>query len=268
MNLLVLIPTYKKTIDDIKNLYDFLNIKTDAVFANQCGENKTINIEYKQRKISIVCTDTIGVSVNRNILLNCATADINIFIDDDCPLVDDYAKIVFEFYGKNHAFSCIFNGIWSTHGGKLIHKKSTKRIRNFNQISYAGGPGFTCTKEFTQTNLIRYNEKVGTPNYICAGEDSLFYHDLVKCKTNLYRSSEVLFEVAIDEDNSSYFNGIDEQYVTTRGYITKKIHPILFFVYKFKHAFRFSRQETKLSFIEILKFMNNGSKLYKRDYKK
>lgn len=265
MNILVLIPTYKKTIDDIINLYKFLNIKTNAVFANQSGENKIVNLEVNGKRVKVICTDTIGVSINRNILLDNAVEDFNIFIDDDCPLVDDYERKVVEFYNKNPAECCVFNGIWATHNNKLVHYKKTRNITRFNQISYAGGPGFTCTKKFTENNKIKYNEKVGTPNYICAGEDSLFYHDLVKAKAALYRSSEVLFYVAIDETNSSYFNGIDEKYVTTRGYITKLLHSKLFFVYKYRHAIRFRKQGTKYSLHKLIKFMNNGAKILKSE---
>lgn len=265
MNILVLIPTYKKSIDDIKKLFEFLNIQTDVVFANQCGKNEVINLTFKNHKLTVVCSDTVGVSVNRNILLNNAYGDINVFIDDDCPLIDGFQEKILDFYSKNSADCCIFNGIWSTHNNKKIHNKTTRKITRFNQISYAGGPGFTCTKKFSTNNKIRYNQKVGTPNYICAGEDSLFYYSLVKDKVNLYRSSEVIFNVAIDEDNSSYFNGIDEQYVTTRGYITKKIHPYLFFVYKYRHAFRFIKQGTTLSFCEILKCLHRGAVLFKKE---
>lgn len=268
MSILVLIPTYKKTIDDIKNLYKFLNLKTNAIFANQCGENKILELDIDGKNVKVICTDKIGVSVNRNLLLTCATADYNLFIDDDCPLVDDYADKVQAFYTKNNANSCVFNGIWSTHNGKLVHYKKTSKIKRFNQISYAGGPGFTCTKDFTKFNKVKFNEQVGTPNYICAGEDSLFYHDLVKAKTNLYRSSEVLFNVAIDETNSSYFEGIDERYVITRGYITKKIHSKLFCIYEYRHIFRFKKQGSKLSIKEMLKCMKKGAKMYKEENKK
>lgn len=268
MKLLVLIPTYKKSLEDIKNLYNFLNIRTDAIFANQNGENKIEQFELNGHDIKVICSDTIGVSVNRNILLDNAYGDINIFIDDDCPLVDNYETLISLFYSKKPADCCIFNGIWSTHGNKLVHNKKTSRVTKFNQISYAGGPGFTCTKHFSEVNKIKYNEHVGTPNYICAGEDSLFYYELVKARTNVYRSSDVLFNVAIDQTNSSYFNGVDEQYIVTRGFITKKIHPILFFVYKYRHAFRFSRENKELKFCTIIKFLKKGSKLAKEKDKK
>lgn len=263
MKSLVLVPTYKKSIDEIKALYNFLNIKSEAVFANQCGRTENVELFLNGHRVLIICSDTIGVSINRNILLKNASGDINIFIDDDCPLVDHYEAIVQDFYNKYSAECCVFNGIWETHNSKLIHYKKTKRIKYFNSISYAGGPGFTCSSEFLSKNKVMYNEKIGTPNYICAGEDSYFYLNLVKSKTKLYRSSDVIFKVAIDQTNSSYFNGINEQYIVTRGYITKLIHPYLFFIYKFRHALRFKRQGCELKMLEIIKLLNKGSKLCK-----
>lgn len=263
MNILVLVPTYKKSINEIKDLYIFLNIKTDAVFANQCGENKIIQLEINDKKITIVCSDTIGVSKNRNILLGYANGELNVFIDDDCPLTDDYEFVVSNFYKQSNFDCCVFNGVWETRNNKLIHYKNSRKITKFNQISYAGGPGFVCTKVFSESNKIKYNENVGTPNYICAGEDSLFYFNMVKAKTNFFRSSDIIFKVAIDETNSSYFKGIDERYVVTRGFITKTIHSYLFFVYKFRHAFRFKKQGARFSIFILLKFMNKGAKLSK-----
>lgn len=259
----VLIPTYNKTKEDIETLYEFLNIKSDCIFANQCGENKIYSLKHNNHEITVVCSDTKGVSKNRNILKNNLNADIGICIDDDCPLVDNYDEIVLSAFADKNCDYAVFNGIWETHNKKLVHNKKTKRIKRFIDISYAGGPGLCFKKEAAKLFNLNYNEKVGVPNYICAGEDSLFYYDLSKSKAVSYRFSDVLFKVAIDETNSSYFKGINEQYIVTRGCILKKTHRILFPLFVLKHALRFKKQNNKLGLFRIIKYLNKGGRMVK-----
>ena len=95
MRIQVCVPTYSKTDKDIISLYHFLNLTTDALFSVQkSNENKVEHINVGGCKVTIVRTTDIGVSKNRNSLLDNATGDIIINIDDDCPLVDDYVSIV------------------------------------------------------------------------------------------------------------------------------------------------------------------------------
>lgn len=256
----ILIPTYNKTKEDLSTINNFLKIKTNSLFANQIDNDDKYFISSDDKTISVVCSKSKGVSINRNILNKYADGDINVCIDDDCPLVDNYEQIVESFYEKHpDAEAVIFNGVWSTHGNKLVHNKKTKRVRHYCDISYAGGPGFTFRKGVIEKYHLKYNENVGYPNYICAGEDSLFYRDLVKSGARVYRSSEVIFNVVLDQTNSSYYKGINEQYVVTRGCITKAIHPYLFILYKWRHIFRFKKQGTELSIRELNKYMKKGS---------
>lgn len=261
MYLQVLIPTFEKTKEQLLLLCDSLNLQTDALIANQNGEKEEYSFEFRGHTVQVICTDTIGVSINRNILLKNSSGILNIMLDDDCRLVDNYEKIVISFFDK---FSCdfaLFNGIYKKENDRLVHNKKTKRIHYFFQVSYGGGPGFCFKKDKLLMLNLSYNEKVGTPNYVCAGEDSLFYFGLVTKKVNFVRSSVVLFEILNSKDASSYFSGVNEQYVTTRGFIIKKIHPNLFLLYKIKHCLRFKKENRSLKLKNLFKWFDNGKKL-------
>ena len=261
MTIQVLIPTYKKKKDEIIELFDFLNIQTDCIFANQTGKNEIYCVKRKNCTIKVICTNTIGVSKNRNILKNNLEADIGVCIDDDCPLLDNYVEIISSAFKIKKCDFAIFNGLWETHGNKKIHNRKTKKIRKFIDISYAGGPGFCFQKKSMEKYKLSYDENIGVPNYICAGEDSLFYYNMCKTKANVYRFSDIIFRVAIDETNSSYFQGINEQYVTTRGYILKITHKKLFLLFAVKHAIRFRKQNNNLSFFTLFKYLIGGGKM-------
>lgn len=261
----VLIPTYNKSDSEIISIVKNINTKCSVLIVNQINmDNETIKV-INGNRVRIINVSNAGVSNNRNNLLKFASGDICICVDDDCPLVDDYLQIVDDAYKKyNNAEAIYFNGVWSTHNNKLLFKGKSKRIKRFCDISFGGGPGFTFKRSIVKKYSLSYDTSVGYPNYICAGEDSLFYHSLVKNKVSFYRDSRVLFNVAIDETNSSYFKGINEQYVVTRGYITYKIHPILFFVYKIRHIIRFRKQNKKNSIHIMLRWMDKGKKIAKK----
>ena len=263
MTIQVLVPTYKKTKTDIINLFDFLNIQSDCIFANQTGTNEIYEIKHKNHSIRVICSATIGVSVNRNILKDNLEADIGLCIDDDCPLIDNYLEIVINAYKKYKFDFAIFNGVWETHGNKKIHNKKTKKVRRFIDISYAGGPGLCFLKNAVSKFDLSYDETIGVPNYICAGEDSLFYYNLCRSGAKCYRFSDIIFRVAIDETNSTYFQGINRQYITTRGYILKLTHRRLFALFVVKHTLRFKKQSKKLKLFEIIKYLIDGGKMAK-----
>ena len=260
MRIQVCVPTYSKTDKDIINLYHFLNLSTDALFSVQKSDKDYIKeIEIDNHKVKIVYLTSTGVSKNRNSLLDNATGDIIINTDDDCPLVDHYDRLVLDTYNKHKdAVAIYFNGIWVTHDNKLVTNKRSKRITKFSDISFAGAPGLTYKRESFNKYNLRFKEDIGYPNYICAGEDSCFYYDIVKSKIIFYREKSILFKVIIDETNSSYYKGINEQYVVTRGYITRLLHPRLFRLYMWRHIIRFHRKDKSLSYRQLRDWMLEG----------
>ena len=265
MYLEVLIPTYKKTKEDIEKIYKRLNLKSDALFCNQNGENKAYDFCFNGKKIRVVCFDDIGVSRNRNHLLKECRGDICICTDDDCPLEDNYESLIMNFYENHDVDYCVFNGLLKKHNNKKVYTGKTKKVRYYCDLSSAGGPGLTYKRDSFAEVELKYNEQVGTPNYICAGEDSLFYKDLFKSKLKGYRNSNVLFNVVTDDTDSSYFEGINEQYIVTRGYITYILHPAMFYFYKIRHILRFKRSGCNLKLRELNRFMIKGKRRAKHN---
>lgn len=262
MKLEVLVPCMHKSKEQIIALYDFLKIDDDALFAVQGDEESTYEIEYKNHKVRVVQTTTRGVSKNRNILLENASGDIAICIDDDCPLVDGYHNLVLSTYEKNSCDAAMFNGYVPQEGNRLIHSKETKKVKSFNDVSFAGGPGLTYKPEIIRQKGLHFNESFGTPNYLYAGEDSLFLFAIAKSKISFYRISDPLFSIEQDLEKSSYFKGFDEQFITTKGAVCKIVHPHLYWLYRFYYVRPLSAR-TKLNKKDILKWFKNGFKYIK-----
>jgi len=266
MNIQVAIPTYKKNKAEIIDLYHFLNLKSDALFCvQQSSKEYDESIIIDGHTISIHYSTSIGVSKNRNDLMKYASGDIVINTDDDCPLVDNYIELVLDSYNKHKDSEAIyFNGLWVTHNNKRVTNKRSGYISHFYDISFAGGPGLTYIRDRLNKYNLKYDESIGYPNEIEAGEDSCFYYDMVHRGVRFYRDSRVLFKVEIDESNSTYNKGINKDYCITRGYITKRLHPRLYRLYLLKHLYIFSKSSKDLSKKDIYIYLLEGSKRYKK----
>ena len=264
MNLQVLIPTIDKNKQQIFDLCRYLKVDSDCIIANQNGTNERYFFSYRGYNVYVVCSDTKGVSKNRNILLKNLSCEYGLMLDDDCVMRDNYTSIISNFFDKHsEAEIVLFNGNLVDNGvSKRIHNRRTKRISKYYQISYAGAPGLCFKKSAINRLNLFYDEMIGVPNYIEAGEDTVFHYFLLKAHTYFYRSIDILFDIYDNFSKSSYFNGIDKRYVETRGYITYYIHPRLFCLYKIRHCLRFKRMNKTLSLFELNTFFNNGKKMY------
>lgn len=259
----VLVPTHHKLKEEVLEMIKKCNVKSQVLVCNQGNSDSNTRID----NIHLVNVSNVGVSNNRNNLLNYAEGDICICIDDDCRLVDNYVDIVDNFFKEHPDVEFIlFNGIVTKENNRLIHNKKTKRVTRFNDISYGGGPGLVFRRDAISKYDLKYDTSVGYPNYICLGEDTLFLYNLVKSKAVVYRSDEVLFSIEDDVDNSIYFKGVDESFLISKGYIASIIHPHLKRLYVVKYALhlRHWRGNTQPLF-QLIKKMNKGFNI-KNDY--
>ncbi|MCQ2976405.1 MAG: hypothetical protein MJ232_00110 [archaeon] len=257
----VLVPTHHKTIDECLDLTKKLKIAGNCLITNQVSEIS----EFVQSSTKILSINNIGVSNNRNNLLNYCEGDICICIDDDCPLVDNYEELINNAFKKYpDAEFILFNGIVTHENNRLIHNKKTKKVIRFKDVSYAGGPGLVFKKEAIKKYNLSYNTKVGFPNKIQIGEDSLFIKSIVDSKAEFIRSSDVLFVIQDDVDNSVYFKGVTEDFVISKGCIDKIVHPYLFWLLKYRYALKLKHwRNNKFSLRKLVTLLKEGSKLSK-----
>ena len=242
----VLVPTHHKSDEEILALCAFLRIETDAVFSVQREEVSKHVLDYKGHKITIAASDDIGVSKNRNHLLDLAPDGLCLCVDDDCVLEPGYEETVLSFFKEHNCDAALFNGLVPYEGNRKVHDKPTARVRHFKDVSYAGGPGLAYYGSKIRSLGIRYDERLGYPNEIYAGEDSLFLKGLSKSPLCFYRSSDVLFTVAIDkEDNSAYFKGFDDRFFLTKGAGGYLLYPRLSFLYLLHQVRRLHKQTGK-----------------------
>lgn len=260
----VLVPTHHKSDGEILALCAFLHLETDAVFSVQRGEASTRVLDYKGHKITIAAFDDIGVSKNRNHLLDLAPDGLCLCIDDDCVLEESYENVVLSFFKEHGCDAALFNGLVPYEGNRKVHDLPTAKVRRFKDVSYAGGPGLAYYGSKIRESGLRYDERLGYPNEIYAGEDSLFLKGLVTSTLGFYRSSDILFTVAIDkEDNSAYFKGYDDRFFITKGAGGYLLYPRLSFLYLLHQVRRLHKQTGKKRSY-IYKLLRQGRNLAKK----
>lgn len=259
----VLVVTHHKSKEGIVALYDFLRIGSDAIFSNQNGSDGYYELGLRGHMVKVYCHSDVGVAKNRNHLLDHAPDGLCLCVDDDCVLQDGYTQVVERFFEEHRCDVALFNGHVPYEGNRLVHDKKTARVRRFKDVSYAGGPGLAFIGGKMKELGLRYDERLGYPNDLYAGEDSLFLRDLSKSDLVFYRASDVVFTVAIDkEDNSSYFKGFDDQFFYVKGAVGKLLYPHSPLLYPLRQALVLSRR-CKVPFVKVRKLIWRGRKAVK-----
>ena len=260
-NIQVLIPTYNKTIDEIKSLCSFWNLQSDALISVQSDSEYVTSFRYCDFDITVIFNKTKGVSRNRNILLSNINSEIGIFIDDDCSMVNGYVTTICSFFEKNNCDCACFNGFLPNKESVLIHNSRSKRVKTFYDVSSVGAPGFAFSKKFLCNKTISFDESLGTPNFIVLGEDSKFVKDVCKISSRFYRSNDPVFKIENDLDNSSYFQSFaDGRFLISKGFVVRKIFPKSWMIHNLFYAYKLSKR-TELSIRQILFYFGIGSKL-------
>lgn len=255
----ILVPTFGRKESEILSLCSALHVTGRVLVSNQCGENA---VRLLNDRTQLINTVSIGVSTNRNVLLGHANGDINVFIDDDCVLCDDYERIVADAFDEHPDAEAILFSRDSNDDmfGPLCLKN--KKVRRFSDISALGAPGIAIRKEAISKHCLSFNERLGTPNYFFNGEDSAFLMQMVRKKMIMYTSSVPLFTLHSNQRPSSYFVGYDGHYFESIGGVHYYLHRFLFPLYHIKRA-AYYRKKTGASFIALLGHMSRGKKKMK-----
>ena len=80
--------------EDVAALAGKMNLQSDAVIINQCGENSYLEYEHEGNKIRAYSFAEKGVGLSRNNALLRAKADIVLFSDEDIVYHNGYAEDV------------------------------------------------------------------------------------------------------------------------------------------------------------------------------
>ena len=226
--------------------YSEMNLQTDAVIANQSDFCETQETEIKGKKVKLVTTNTRGASTNRNIAISNSTADIIVFSDDDQEFVKDYENKILSAFEHQPDVDAI-----------KFYCESTNPERKKRSIMSAGVHCLAIKRKFLEKNQIGFDETIGPGKKIYCGEDSVFLNDLLKRNCNIYLSPELIGYV--HQEESSWFQGINEQFCISTGFVYYKIYGFLAPLFILRRTINTKkRKNCNFPFLKMLFLMLKG----------
>lgn len=235
------------------SLVEKVNIQSDAIIGNQCGHCKYEVFSYKDFKVQIVSSDSVGVGINRNELLLRASADICVLADDDMMFEDNYVDTVCEWFEKiPDADILLFNL-----NEKIERRYRNTRVNKINYFNYAkyGAARIVLRTSPVQCNGIFFNTMFGGGCKYSCGEDSLFLRECLKKGLKIYGVPDAI--ASIEDGNSTWFVGYNDKYFFDKGvlyyFLNKRLCWVHILYHSFKHRKRYSEYGWKNAFRQMWK---------------
>ncbi|MDD3766771.1 MAG: glycosyltransferase family A protein [Eubacteriales bacterium] len=245
------------------DLYRRMKIETDAVIANQCGENSHFEYDAGGKCLKVISAMDRGVGKNRNLAIIHSTGDILVFADDDIVYKKGYARIIGEaFESLPKADAIVFN--INDLNPRTKRADIITRIRKIN---------ITCALKYgivqvavRRSALLKANVWFsllfggGAP--YCAGEDTLFIRQMLRAGLNIYTHPSVIADAP--QETSTWFTGHNEAYFHDRGALLAALFPKMSLLFSIIYAFRYQDRTDEYTPWQIWRFLRRGIWSFKR----
>ena len=260
-DLQILVATMKQT--DL-SLADKMNIKTNAIIANQHDSDSIVTKVADNGEIKMITTATRGVGLNRNIALLASDAEILLFADDDMVYYDG------ELCGVKKAFQdlpdadVIIFSVDLIKDGVVYEKRHQpiKRRKLYNSLKFGTYAIAVRKKSIIKAN-ITFNQLFGGGCIYSSGEDSLFIIECFKKGLKVYTHSYILGACA--KDSSSWFVGFNEKYFFDKGAFCKFAFPKMYLLFIVSLAIKMKiKKKTELSLANMILAMFSGAIVSKK----
>lgn len=238
MKVQVLVATMNRQNTD---LVEQMNIRCDAVIANQADRNEFTQIQRQFGTVRMITTKTRGVGLNRNIALLAADQDILLLADDDVVYNDDMPQAVCKAFQENPKADVIIFSIDILKNGKITERRQleSKRLHVWNSMRF-GTYRIAIRAEAVRRSNISFHQCFGGGCPFSAGEDSLFLKACFDKKLRVYASPYVLGTCC--KDTSSWFVGYAEKYFYDKGVLVCHLFPKMHYLMAPYFALCFKRK--------------------------
>lgn len=269
MEINYLITTFKKQTNEIASMIKNNNYSGAILIGNQiqnCQGTTDAFFNDKKCCVSIYNHLSIGVSKNRNYLINKASADYVLFMDDDgifCDNCDSQIKDIINSF--QHHFDAIKFNIVSLNQQRPIKQIVKVKKAKFSDVSSFGVCGLLVKREFLVNNHLYFDENVGPGNYISSGEDVMFLKKLCDKSKRFYLHPYVV--ASMDQKESTWFSGFDEQYMINKGYNYRIMFGLMWFPLCVYSIIKHHKKDKRLSIRKKIHYSLYGCKLAKKDLK-
>lgn len=254
MNIEVLVSTMNNTPD----LYDKMNIKTDAVIINQCSELSCEEIDKNGKHLRFYSFPERGVGKSRNIALCRAEGDICIVGDDDLVYRDNYVEIIKRAFERYPDADAVMFSLESTtdsfvpRDGRIKRRHSTKYASP--HIAFRRIP-------ILKANIFFSLLFGGGSIWGGSGEDTIFIQEMFKKHLKVYGCTEVIADWDTTGE-SSWFKGYNDEFFYQKGHLYAAFAGKKAYIITFITAFRWCIKLKRRDFFHILSLYYKGIKWF------
>lgn len=260
-DLQILVATMKQT--DF-SLFKKMNIKTNAIIANQHDTDSVINQTTEHGEIKMITTATRGVGLNRNIALMASDAEILLFADDDIVYYDGTLDGVKQAFKQLPDADVIIFSLDFTKKGVVFEERHLpiKRRNIFNGLRF-GACALAIRRDAVIKANITFNQLFGGGCIYGSGEDSLFIIECLKKGLHIYTHPYVLGACA--KDSSSWFSGFNEKYFFDKGAFLSAAFPKAKLLFILALAVKLKkRKKTELTLYQMVSNMYKGAEAFNK----
>lgn len=199
---------------DVASLAGKMNLQSDAVIINQCGENSYLEYEHKGYKIRGYSFAEKGVGLSRNNALLRAQADLILFSDEDIVYEDGYAKKIIEAFEQRPKADMLLFNMDVEADRATYHIEKEHRVRFYNSGRYPTY-SFAIRREKLHKANITFSLLFGGGAKYSNGEDSLF---LLECLKKGFKVYALPLRIGKEVPRpSTWFHGYTEKFFFDRG---------------------------------------------------
>lgn len=238
------------------SLAEKMNIRCDAVIANQADSNCFSAKETDYGIVKMITTDTHGVGLNRNIALLAADAEFLLLADDDVVYKDDMPQAVCAAFQENPKADVMIFGIDIVRNGEVSEHRRNKpvKLHVWNSMKY-GAVRMAIRRSALLKANVQFSQLFGGGCMYSAGEDSLFLKACFDAGLQVYSHEYVLGTCC--KDTSTWFTGYGEKYFYDKGALVRYLFPKTYYLMAPYFAIRFKR-ETNVPVLNRLKLVYAG----------
>lgn len=191
-----------------------MNIRTDAVIVNQCGQYGYEETEQNGNRIQCFSMPERGVGLSRNTALLHADTDICLFSDEDIVLKDDYERLICAAYESLPDADMILVNVKVAPARKTYWNESIHRV---NYRNYGRYPAYSITARLGALRRanVSFSLLFGGGARYSNGEDSLFLRDCLRAGLRIYAHTVCIGKET--ERESTWFHGYNEKFFRDRG---------------------------------------------------
>lgn len=260
MKLQTLVSTMRKKNYD---LFNKMNIKSDAVFVNQCSVNSREVFGNKDQEIIWINSSDRGLSKSRNMAIETASADICVLADDDLIFVEDAHEIIVEEFKKNTNIDII---TFQVEGIDREFKRYYKSPRNLNYLTSmkVASVEIAFRLDSIKRESIQFNEMFGAGAKHKMGEENIFLFECLKKGLKIKYIPKKIANLHVGD--SSWFNGYTRSYFFDLGSVYAEMSKRYSYLLIMQYAIRkYKLYKNNINLYNAIKAMFDGRKTHLRE---